>query len=115
MDLVRSIAFLIVALIGGLVGYQVGVSQNVAAQIPAGAAMPAYYYGPHMFGFGSFGFLFPVLFFFLFIALISAAIRSSRGWGGHGYGWDARRARFEQMHRELHGDRPSSGGSSSSA
>lgn len=121
MYLVRSIAFLIVALIAGLIGYQIGVTQNIAAQIPAGAAAPAYWYGPHMYGwgFGFLGFLFPILFFFLFVGLISAAVRGGRGWGGHGwYGHgpmgEHRRAHFEELHRELHGDKPSSGGPSTS-
>ncbi len=115
MNTVRTILVLIVALAFGLVGYQIGVSQNIAAQIPAGAAAPAYYwYGPHMYGFGFLGFFIPVIFFFLFVSLIAAAVRSSRGWSGHGYGWDARRARFEEMHRELHGEKPTSGGPSTS-
>lgn len=110
MYLARSIAFVIFAFIAGLVGYQIGVSQNVAAQVPAaGAAAPAYYwYGPHMFGFG---FLFPILFFFLFIAMIGAAVRGGRGWGGHGHDW--RRARLEEIHRELHTEKPQGGGTSS--
>lgn len=112
MDLFRGIAFLIFGLIAGVVGYQIGVSQNIAATVPAAAtAVPAYYwYGPHMFGFGFLGFLFPILFFFLFIALVSAAVRGGRGWSS--YGHDARRARFEEMHRELHGDTPRGGTSS---
>lgn len=118
MNLARTILVLLVALAFGLAGYQIGVSQNVAVQIPAGtAAVPPYYwYGPHMFGFGFLGFLFPLIFFFLFIGLIFSAMRAAagggRGWGA--YGHEARRARFEEMHRELHGEKPSAGGSSTS-
>ena len=113
---VRAIAFLIVGLIAGVVGYQIGVSQNIAAQIPAGtaAAAPAYYwYGPHMFGWGFpfLGFLFPLLFFFLFVSLIAAAVRGGRRWGGPGSWADARRAHFDELHREAHAGKPPAGGS----
>ena len=116
MTLAKTFALLIFALIAGLIGYQIGVSQNIAGQIPAVAsgAPVAYWYGPHWYGFGFpfFGFLFPLLFFFLFIGLISAALRGARGWSGQGH-YQSRRERFEQLHRELHGEKPQSGGTPS--
>ncbi len=113
MTLARSIAILLLALVVGLVGYQIGIMQNVAAQVPAGAAgtAPAYYwYGPHMFWgfpfFGFLGFLFPLFFFFVIFGLIRAAVWGGRGWG---YGrYERRRQMLEDIHRELHGEKPSS-------
>jgi len=104
MSTARTLFVLFAAVAIGLVGYQIGVSQNVAAQIAAGSAPAAYWYGPHMYGFGFLGLLVPLLFFFLFVGLVRAAI-----WGGHGgHGRDGRRARLEQLHRELHGETPPS-------
>lgn len=114
MNTARTFLALFAAIAIGLVGYQLGVTQNVAAQIPAGAAAaPAYYwYGPHMFGFGFLGLLVPLFFLFIFFGLLRAAFGGGRGWYGHGYGHEARRARFEELHREMHGEKPSSGGPS---
>jgi hypothetical protein len=103
----------VVALIVGLVGYQIGLSQAVATAVPAGAAPVAYYGYPYWhFGFGFFGFLFPLLFFFLFFGLLRAAFWGGRGWKG-GYGHGDHRSRLEELHRELHGEAPKSGGPSS--
>lgn len=114
MSLAKSIALVTFALIVGLIGYQIGVSQNIAVPVPAVAsgAPVGYWYGmhPYGYGFGGFGLLIPIVFFFLFVAFISAAVRGARGWDGHGYS-QSRRERLEQLHRELHGERPSSGGS----
>src|SRR5205823_10467702 len=85
MNTARVVLILVLAAVVGLVGYQLGIEQNVAAQIPAGTAAvaPAYYwYGPH-FGFGFLGFLFPLLFIFLIFGLIRAAIGG--GWSGRHY------------------------------
>jgi hypothetical protein len=114
MNLAR--AFFYVLLVGaiGLVGYQIGISQNVAAQIPAGAVAPVaypYWYGPHLFGLGFLGFLFPLFFLFLVFGLMRAAFGGRGGWGGHrGGGWTNGRERIEQIHRELHGEKPMGGG-----
>ena len=104
MYIERTIFALFAALLVGLVGYQIGVMQNVAAIAPAAAAPVAYYPYPYWhLGLGFFGFLFPLLFFFLFIGLLRAAFGGGRGWGGHGMrGWDDRRARLAELHRELH-------------
>ncbi len=105
----RIILGIIAALAVGLIGYQIGVSQNLASQIPAASGAPAYY-GMHWFGFGFpfffpfFGFLFPLLFFFLIFGLIRAAVGGGRGWGYGAY--ERRRARLEELHRELHGEKP---------
>src|SRR5258706_16358384 len=82
---------LIVPTIGGLIAYNVGWSERLAAHVTAGtaAAPPDYYgYGPHFFGggFGIFG-----LFWFLFILfglffLFRLAFFGRRHWGGGGWG-----------------------------
>ena len=116
MYFARAIAILLFAFVVGLVGYQIGLSQTVATAVPAAGAVPVaypYWYGPHLFGFGFFGLLFPLFFLFLFFGLMRAAIGGGRGWGGHG--WTSRRERLEELHRELHGEKPSSGGSTTSS
>jgi len=62
MNTARAIAILVLAVVVGLVGYQIGVTQNIAAQLPAASGAPVPYYYPYHwgfgFGFGIFGFLF---------------------------------------------------------
>lgn len=106
MNGLRTIAAVLFALVVGVVAYQIGLSQGLATTIPAGAAPVAYYGYPHWgfgFGFGFLGLLFPLLFFFL----IFAAMRAAWGGGrGYGRGWGNGRERIEQIHRELHGEKP---------
>lgn len=119
MGFARALFAMIVILAIGLVGYQIGISQTIATQLPAGAAPVAYYGYPYHFGFGFLGFLLPLFFLFLFFGLMRAAFGGGRGWSkdGHGYGymgrWGDGRQRIEELHRELHGEKPSSGGPSS--
>jgi hypothetical protein len=130
MNLARAIAILVLAAVVGLVGYQIGITQNIAAQLPAASGAPVVpvgYYGYPFhwgfgFGFGIFGFLFWILAIFLFFGLLRAAFGGGRGWGHrYGYGpmrgpWsDEARARMEELHKELHGEKPSAprGGTSS--
>ena len=116
MNTARTILILSGIAIVGLVGYQIGIGQNIAAQLPAGAASAVAYGYPYWhfgFGFGFFGLLFPILFFFLFFGLVRAAFGRGRGWGGHGPGmpgggWGDPRSRLEEWHREAHGEKPSS-------
>src|ERR1700694_1164421 len=74
----------VIAAIVGVVSYQAGVS----TQLPAGAALPPYYYEPHFFGFGLVGILFLL---FILSLLFRVASFGRRGWGGggwgHGGGW----------------------------
>lgn len=118
MYLARTILVLLVVGAIGLVGYQIGVSQAIVTQVPAAGAVPVpypYWYGPHFFGFGFFGLLFPLFFLFLFFGLLRAAFGGHRG-GRWGDGrWMSGRERMEQIHRELHGDKPASGGTAGSA
>ena len=120
MGFARALFAMIVILAIGLVGYQIGVSQVIATQLPAGAAPVAYYGYPYHFGFGFLGFLFPLFFLFLVFGLMRAAFGGGHGWkGGPGYGymgrggWGDGRARIEELHRELHGEKPTSGGPTS--
>jgi hypothetical protein len=90
--------------------YQAGVARGLAegANIPqpqTGTVPPPYYWGPYgyhaPFGFGFFGFLFPLLFIFLIFALLRSAFWAGR-WGGHG-SWRADiPSRFEEWHRRAH-------------
>jgi hypothetical protein len=123
MSFARSLAVLIILGVVGLIGYQIGIGQNIAAQLPAAGAPVAYYGYPYHFGFGFLGFLFPLFFLFLIFGLLRAAMWGGRGWGGghkYGYGrgpWgsDEARSRIEELHKELHGEKPSSGGPSSTS
>ena len=119
MNFARAIFYILVIGAIGLVGYQIGVSQAIATQVPAGAVAPVaypYWYGPGWFGFGFLGFLFPLFFLFLFFGLLRAAFGGGRGghWGGQGR-WMNGRERIEQIHRELHGEKPATGGTSGTA
>jgi len=120
MSTARTILALVLLAVVGVVGYQIGVSQNIAAQLPAAASgvpgvPPYYWYGPQWgFGFGFFGLLFPLFFFLLIFGLFRAAIGGGRGWG-HGGRYGSRYGQIEEIHRELHGDKPQSGGTSSTS
>jgi len=110
MSALRVIVVTAIAAVVGVFAYQLGLSQGLATSLPAGAAPVAYYGYPHWgFGFGFFGLLFPILFLFLFFGLIRAAVGG--GWrGGYGRGpggWGPGRERIEELHRELHGEKPS--------
>jgi hypothetical protein len=122
MSLARTITVLVLVGIVGFVGYQIGIDQNVAAQLPAAGAPVAYYGYPYHFGFGFLGFLFPLFFLFLIFGLLRAAMWGGRGWGSHKYGYgmrgpwgDEARSRIEELHKELHGEKPASGGPSSTS
>lgn len=107
-SLAGVILVLVLAAIVGVTGYQLGIAQGVAqaVPVPAGGA-PVAYYGPHYWGFGFFplGFLFPILFFFLFFALLRGIF-----WGGpwgRGRYWHGDHdhdvpGRFEEWHRRSH-------------
>ncbi|HEV8228915.1 MAG TPA: hypothetical protein VGQ86_03075 [Candidatus Limnocylindria bacterium] len=103
MSGLRVFAVTALAVVVGIVAYQIGLSQGLATTLPAGAPPVAYYGYPHWgFGFGFLGLLFPIFFLFLVFGLFRAA---AGGWRG-GYGHDYRRARLEELHRELHGEKP---------
>jgi hypothetical protein len=97
MNAARILVIVAVALVGGLVGYQIGISQELAAE----GGRVAYWPG---FGFG-FGWL---LFLFLIFALVFA-FRPRWGWGpgprGRG-GPGGYRSRwqegFDEWHRRAH-------------
>lgn len=99
----------------GAMGYQLGLAQGLGAS--GTAVAPAPYYYPFFFG----GFLFPLL----FILLIAFAIRGafSRPWSrSHSGGWaggpgfyQSPRQRLEELHKEMHGEKPKDQGASSSS
>jgi hypothetical protein len=107
MSALRVFAVAAIALVVGAIAYQIGLSQGLATTLPAGAAPVAYYPYPHWgFGFGFLGLLFPLFFLFLIFGLARAAWWGGRG-GYGGRGWQSGRERMEQLHRELHGEKPS--------
>ena len=109
----RGFSFLWVVLTGviaavvGVASYQAGIS----TQLPAGAAVPPYYYEPHFFGFGLFGLLFLLFLLFLLVRIFSFG----RWGGGHG-GWKHRgygggvppaiEERMQEWHKRAHGEQP---------
>jgi hypothetical protein len=126
MNTARFLAVIVLALVVGFVGYQIGIEQNVGVAVPAAGAPVAYYGYPYHFGFGFLGFLFPLFFLFLIFGLLRAAMWGGRGWGSHRYGYgsgkwggpwasDEARSRIEELHKELHGEKPASGGPSSTS
>ena len=107
-----------VAIFLGVGAYQAGLAQGLAQGGTTAAPAVVPYYGWHPFfgfGFGFFGFLGTLLFFFLIFALIRALVfrgggyRSGGpgrgGWGGgwHGGAWESRgREAFDEWHRRAH-------------
>src|SRR5437867_10187322 len=108
---VGIIVTLVIAALVGVGAYQLGVSQGLATT--GTPVAPVAYYHP-FFGFGFFGFLFPLLFIFLIFGLLRAAWWGGRGWHG-GYRYGDYRTRIEELHREMHGEKPTSGPSSGSS
>ena len=102
-----------VLLVAGIVGvglyeYRLGFAQGVASsgKLPAGGpgAWPYPYPG---WGFHPFGFVFPLLFFFLIFGIGRWLF-----WGGRyqGRGWNGdARARFDEWHRQAHDSTVQSG------
>ena len=107
-----------VAIFLGVGAYEAGLAQGLAQSGTTAAPAVVPYYGWHPFfgfGFGFFGFLGTLLFFFLIFALIRALVfrgggyRSGGpgrgGWGGgwHGGAWESRgREAFDEWHRRAH-------------
>ncbi len=101
---------LVVVAVVGVVSYQAGV----ATQLPAGAAVPSYYYEPHFFGFGLFGLLFFVFLLFLLFRLARFGRWGGGGWGHDNPGWKhggygggvppAIEERMQEWHKRAHGE-----------
>lgn len=109
----------------GVYAYQFGIVQGLAQSdkiqvvVPeAGQGLyPSYHYGWggrfgfHPFGFfGCFGFLVPLLFFFLLFGVVRRMLWGGwgrRGWGHHGWrGEEGVPPPFEEWHRRAHGQSP---------
>lgn len=109
---------LVLALVAGVAGvvthaYNLGVAQGLVqsgklpAPGPGVGPYPGYPYGyPYgypfhgPFGFGFFGFLWPILFLFLLFALLRGMFWRGQGWGG--YSGRGVPRRFEEWHRQAH-------------
>ena len=96
----------IIAAVVGVASYQAGIS----TQLPAGTAVPPYYYEPHFFGFGLFGVLFLLFLVFLLVRIFSFGRWGGGGRGGwkhHGYGGGVPPAieeRMQEWHKRAHGE-----------
>jgi hypothetical protein len=101
------VTFVILAIVG-IGSYQLGLAQGAGGT----AVAPAPYYYPFFFG----GFLFPLLFTLLVVFAIGGAARAW-GRGGHSGGWayQSRRERLEELHREMHGEKPKDQSASSAS
>jgi hypothetical protein len=111
-SIVGIIAVLVIAAVVGAGAYQLGVAQGLAG---AGTAVAPVYY--HPYAFGGVGFLFPLLFILLIFFLLRGAFWGGWGrrYGGVGPGYWGPRSRLEEWHREMHAEKPSDTGSSSSS
>ena len=123
---------LVLAIVGGAAAlgysaYNAGVAKGLAQGGTSGApaepgAVAPYFYAPYGFrhygfGFGPFGCLIPLLFFFLIFGAMRMLFWPRRwgwgpgGWGRHGYHGDEElpswmRERAEKWHRQMHGEQP---------
>jgi hypothetical protein len=111
----------------GYLAYNAGVANGLAQGGSSGApaepgAVTPYFYAPYGFrhygfGFGPFGCLVPLLFFFIIFGAMRMMFWPRRwgwgpgGWGRHGHhgheewpGWMKERA--EAWHRQMHGEEP---------
>jgi len=107
------LALVVGATMIGNTAYQAGLAQGLAESAQGsspgtggGPYVPYPYYGPYFyhgpFGFGFFGFLFPLLFIFLIFALLRGLFWSGR-WGGyHGYWKSGVPPMFDEWHRKAH-------------
>ena len=110
-----AFAVLVVAIIAGAIGYNLGLGVNIAN---SGVAVPVAYPG-YGWGFG-FGGIFGLIFFLIILFVIFGAIkRADRGGRSHGYGpgpmgrgwgpgpggWKhGQDDAFERWHRQAHGE-----------
>jgi len=106
---------LVLLLAAGVAGiaYNAGIARGVAESgkitPPPSGVTPYPYYGPfygfHPFGFG---FLFPLLFFFIFFGLLKGLFW--RPWGGyHGQYGKGVPPMFEEWHRRAHEEKRETG------
>jgi hypothetical protein len=106
----RLIVGALIALVVGVIAYNLGFSHGLAQQLPAGTAGP-YPWPYRPWGFG-FGFLLPLLFVFLLLRVLWWGGPWRRGWHG-GYGGYYERGcypagapgvppAFDEWHRRAH-------------
>ncbi len=110
-----TLVLVVIALSIGVYVYNVGVAQGLAQSgrlpAPESGTVPNPYYGygpflhrPFGFGFGLFGLLVPLFFFFLILAVLRGLF-----WGGH-RGWHRHHGMtengvppmFDEWHRRMH-------------
>jgi hypothetical protein len=94
---------MVVAMLVGVVGYQLGVSHGLALGAQAAApdgALPYGWYRPHPFGFFP---IFPFLFLAFWFVMLRGFFWGRPGrWRTHRLDWDDPAARFDAWHRRAH-------------
>ena len=116
--LIGLVVTAIVLAVVGVIAYNVGWSDGLATQVPAGTAAvpPPYYYGygPHAFGF--FGFFWILFVVFGLFWLFRIVFFGRRHWGGGGWGYKGGRGygvppaideKMQEWHKRAHGEQPS--------
>jgi hypothetical protein len=100
---IGPIVVVVVALVVGAVGYNIGLSHGLAMGAPAAGApwagMPYMWYRPWGFGFGFGPLFFLLLFFFVFRPLLWGGFYRRRWSHAHPYEIPPR---FEEWHRRAH-------------
>ena len=95
--LLRALVVVLVALAAGLVGYQIGISQDLTVEGGRVVGYPGWGFG---WGFG--GFFFLLILFFLFAAFRPRWGRPPSGWYGRGDPSSSVPPPFEAWHRRAH-------------
>jgi hypothetical protein len=102
----RAVAALVLVGLVALIGvnvYEAGVAQGIAdagrTVVASGQPVPVVYYPGSHWGYGGFGFFWPLL-WIVGLFLLFGLLRGGRGkWGGH-------HDRLEDWHRRAHQDAP---------
>ncbi|MCA1553965.1 MAG: hypothetical protein LC737_06265 [Chloroflexi bacterium] len=112
--IVFALLVIVLAVGIGVSVYNAGVAQGLAesGKIVAPATGVPYvgvpfFFRPWGFGFGLFGWLFPLLFFFLIFGLLRGLFWRGR-WGGHRHWESGLPPAFDEWHRREHGETPPS-------
>lgn len=101
---VGALAFLVILLIAGAIGFGLGAG-STPVTVPAAGA-PVVYYG-HGGGFGFFGFFLFIILVFVVIGIFRRAAGGGRhGYGKHGYGHGWSGGRSDMSDKAAWGDKP---------
>jgi hypothetical protein len=108
--LARVMLGVLLAVVVGLVAYNLGFSHGLAQHVAAPPA-GAYPWAPHPWGFGFFPVLFFLLFWFFVVRVLFWGVAGRRAWRygrgcgpgyGYGYGGGGLPPMFDEWHRRAH-------------